>query len=210
MAARQVTIADFDRDGDLDIFVAKFAGSRLLLNEQGRLRILPAADLGLPEVARCANWVDYDNDGLVDCTCCRAGCSGRGWTVVSRDRPARGRGPGHRVLQLVRRRRRRRSRLAGGASGPARAARAHPQADRQLLGRSAERAIAHNPVLFFIEGVLWGHPFGEHLPWRLTLYENRAADQHWLRCCWSGRAATARRSARGSPSRPQRAARSSR
>ena len=60
------TVADYDTDGDLDIFVASPRGTALLLNEQGRYRLIEPPSLGLPAKARTANWVDFDNDGLMD------------------------------------------------------------------------------------------------------------------------------------------------
>jgi hypothetical protein len=60
------TAADFDSDGDADVFVASPRGNALLLNEQGRYRVLAPPSLGLPASARTASWVDFDNDGLVD------------------------------------------------------------------------------------------------------------------------------------------------
>ena len=60
------TVADYDGDGDFDIFAASPRGNALLLNEHGRYRFIEPPSLGLPVVARVANWVDFDNDGLMD------------------------------------------------------------------------------------------------------------------------------------------------
>jgi hypothetical protein len=61
----QLTLADFDRDSDFDIFVAAPHGSRLLINEHGQYQMIDPQDEGLPDNASCANWVDYDN---ADCS----------------------------------------------------------------------------------------------------------------------------------------------
>jgi hypothetical protein len=63
---RQFTVADYDNDGDPDIFAASKSGSSLLVNGHGRLRAEKPKSVGLPSHALTANWVDYDNDGLTD------------------------------------------------------------------------------------------------------------------------------------------------
>jgi hypothetical protein len=63
---RKLLVADFDRDGDLDVFAAAAFGSRLLINEDGRLSSHEPGDFGLPGSVRTASWVDYDNDGRID------------------------------------------------------------------------------------------------------------------------------------------------
>ncbi|MEM7012570.1 MAG: FG-GAP-like repeat-containing protein [Verrucomicrobiota bacterium] len=77
-SSSSVSAADFDRDGDLDLFIGvrsiigaypKPTTSRLLLNEEGRFRdateeLAPSLiDLGL---VTSATWSDYDNDGWID------------------------------------------------------------------------------------------------------------------------------------------------
>jgi hypothetical protein len=78
IAGSVVTAADFDRDGDLDLFVGGRLipqqypmpeSSMLLQNDQGTFRdvkslLCPALDrIGL---VTCALWTDYDGDGWVD------------------------------------------------------------------------------------------------------------------------------------------------
>lgn len=59
-------IADFDNDGDFDLFVSDKARSYLIVNEHGRLRVIKPETVGLPGQARTAVWVDYDLDGKMD------------------------------------------------------------------------------------------------------------------------------------------------
>lgn len=64
---QKMTINDYDKDNDLDIFAVSSSGhSALLKNTGSNFEQIAAADLGLPESGLTANWVDYDNDGLVD------------------------------------------------------------------------------------------------------------------------------------------------
>jgi len=60
------SVADFDRDGDPDVFMGAPSGNTLLVNEEGRLRVVDPGRLGLPRRGLGANWVDFDNDGLID------------------------------------------------------------------------------------------------------------------------------------------------
>jgi hypothetical protein len=62
----KITVADYDRDGDLDAFSASKRGNVLLMNENGRLSSVDLASVGLPDTSITANWADYDNDGLPD------------------------------------------------------------------------------------------------------------------------------------------------
>jgi ASPIC and UnbV/FG-GAP-like repeat len=64
--AQKLTVADYDNDGDPDLFAAAKSGSSLLVNHDGRLRRVKPQAVGLPSRALTANWVDYDNDGLAD------------------------------------------------------------------------------------------------------------------------------------------------
>ncbi|MEM9906106.1 MAG: CRTAC1 family protein [Cyanobacteria bacterium P01_D01_bin.44] len=63
---RQLTTADYDQDGDLDVFVASKIGNILLTNRNGLYEITSPQSIGLPPQSIAANWVDYDNDGLTD------------------------------------------------------------------------------------------------------------------------------------------------
>lgn len=59
-------IADYDNDGDLDVFFASPGGNALLSNDQGNYAKLDLEALQLPTQSYTANWVDYDNDGRTD------------------------------------------------------------------------------------------------------------------------------------------------
>ncbi|MEM8502895.1 MAG: CRTAC1 family protein [Cyanobacteria bacterium P01_D01_bin.1] len=59
-------IADYDRDGDLDVFFASPGGNALLSNNEGSYTLSDLGALNLPTQAYTANWVDYNNDGLAD------------------------------------------------------------------------------------------------------------------------------------------------
>ncbi len=62
----KLSVADFDADGDLDVFMASKKGNGLLINDGGRFKYVPPATLGLPRESVAAQWVDYDNDGRMD------------------------------------------------------------------------------------------------------------------------------------------------
>lgn len=62
----KLTAADFDRDGDIDVFAASKKGNVLLENQGGEFLPVGPASIGLPEDTVSAAWVDYDNDGLLD------------------------------------------------------------------------------------------------------------------------------------------------
>lgn len=64
--SNSLSVADFDNDGDLDIFAASEQGNALLQNDQGNLTLISAKSVGLPEKGLTAQWVDYDNDGFTD------------------------------------------------------------------------------------------------------------------------------------------------
>jgi len=62
----KLSVSDYDRDGDLDVFSASKKGNALLINNAGSYASLDPASLGLPTHSVSASWVDYDNDGLTD------------------------------------------------------------------------------------------------------------------------------------------------
>jgi hypothetical protein len=71
--AQKLAVADYDNDGDPDVFAASKSGSTLLVNRRGRLRSRKPKSIGLPSRSLTANWVDYDNDGRVDIHLVRGG-----------------------------------------------------------------------------------------------------------------------------------------
>jgi hypothetical protein len=71
--AEAATFADFDNDGDPDLFLSFFPGeTRYLANEDGRFvdRTDRSAD-AFPELAIAISPMDYDGDGLLDVYFCR-------------------------------------------------------------------------------------------------------------------------------------------
>lgn len=60
--------ADYDNDGDADLYVAsEFASGRLLRNDGGRfVDVTARSGLDLPAIGRAANWADFDGDGDLD------------------------------------------------------------------------------------------------------------------------------------------------
>jgi len=62
----KLSIADYDGDGDLDVFSSSKRGNILLRNQGGRLEVVALDATGLPSRSTVANWVDFDNDGLPD------------------------------------------------------------------------------------------------------------------------------------------------
>ena len=64
--AQKITLADYDNDGDPDLFAASSTDSYLFQNQGGVLTAVAPESVGLPQSALTANWVDYDNDGLID------------------------------------------------------------------------------------------------------------------------------------------------
>jgi ASPIC and UnbV/FG-GAP-like repeat len=76
----KLALADYDNDGDPDVFAASKSGSTLLVNRRGRLRPKKPKSIGLPSRSLTANWVDYDNDGRVDIHVVRGGLYAQGRT----------------------------------------------------------------------------------------------------------------------------------
>lgn len=64
--SNKLTLADYDNDGDLDIFAASSQGNALLIDNDGDYSLANLTELGLPSQGMTADWVDYDNDGLTD------------------------------------------------------------------------------------------------------------------------------------------------
>ena len=62
----KLNLADYDNDGDLDVFVASKKGNTLLVNHNGQFKTVDPASAGLPKASVAAAWVDYDNDGRPD------------------------------------------------------------------------------------------------------------------------------------------------
>lgn len=64
----QLAVADFDSDGDFDVYVVTGVktANGLLINEQGDYTFVDPTTIGIPTTGVNASWVDYDNDGLVD------------------------------------------------------------------------------------------------------------------------------------------------
>jgi hypothetical protein len=62
----KLAAADFDSDGDIDLFFASKRGNVLLENRAGDFIRVNPADRGLPASSLAAVWVDYDNDGWTD------------------------------------------------------------------------------------------------------------------------------------------------
>ena len=62
----KLSVSDFDADGFVDLFSASKRGNVLLKNDGGVLAAIDPATLGLPAKSLGGQWVDFDNDGLMD------------------------------------------------------------------------------------------------------------------------------------------------
>jgi hypothetical protein len=183
----QLTHSDFDRDGDFDIFVASTQRSSLLINDHGQYQMLDPQDKGMPNNASCANWVDYDNDGLLDLHTLPGGIFRQ--NVAGAFEPTgllAGEGDGEAFCTWFDfDNDGRRDFLVARQDEPTVRERIRNRVAR-MLGIEGELWIAQNPVLFFLEGIAWGHPFREYRPSRLTLYRNLGTDNHWLEVLLQG------------------------
>lgn len=62
-----VTFGDFDRDGDVDLYVTALGPNRLYRNEGDRFEEVAAAfGVADPGFGSSASWIDYDQDGDLD------------------------------------------------------------------------------------------------------------------------------------------------
>jgi hypothetical protein len=62
-----VTAADFDNDGDVDVYITALGPNRLFRNTGGRFEDVTArAGVGDPGFSTSAVWFDYDRDGRLD------------------------------------------------------------------------------------------------------------------------------------------------
>ncbi len=61
-----VAAVDFDSDGDIDLLGVGKNGSLLISNVHGSPEVARTEEFGLPAKSIAVNWVDYDNDGLMD------------------------------------------------------------------------------------------------------------------------------------------------
>lgn len=61
-----VSIADYNGDGDLDVYVLTNSSNILFRNDRGRFVPAPTAGLNLSGMTRGASWNDYDGDGDLD------------------------------------------------------------------------------------------------------------------------------------------------
>jgi hypothetical protein len=62
----KLTAADFDSDGDMDVFLASKKGNMLLKNDAGDYLAVEVGSVGLPDRSLTAQWVDFDDDGFTD------------------------------------------------------------------------------------------------------------------------------------------------
>lgn len=64
--ARNIAVADYNGDRYPDIYITTKEENVFLANQKGNLMPKDPLTIGLPSNGVAANWVDYDNDGLLD------------------------------------------------------------------------------------------------------------------------------------------------
>ena len=64
-----ISAADLEFDLDLDVFIASSEENCILYNDAGRLSVVAASSLGLPDRSYVMSPVDFDNDGNLDVFC---------------------------------------------------------------------------------------------------------------------------------------------
>lgn len=62
----KLTVSDYDNDGDLDIFCIFPEGDAFFEYNNNTFTMVDPKSKGLPAKGFAANWVDFDNDGLID------------------------------------------------------------------------------------------------------------------------------------------------
>jgi hypothetical protein len=179
---RQISKADYDGDGDLDIYLAAPDGSSLLVGERGNFAIVEPERLGLPHDAICGNWVDYNNDGMQDLHVLPGGIFQQRadhkfyqTDLLGNEEPRKSafciwfdsNNDGHRdLLVAVPRETTLFENLRAGIA--------------RRIGQDAKAWISQNQFLFFLQGLTMGHPFFRPVIWDLALYESIERDRHWL------------------------------
>ena len=63
---KKIVSADIDNDGDLDLYAGGLNVSTLLINNGSSFEAYLPSTWGLPDTGFAPNWVDFDNNGLMD------------------------------------------------------------------------------------------------------------------------------------------------
>jgi ASPIC and UnbV/FG-GAP-like repeat len=180
--ARQISKADYDGDGDLDIYLAAPNGSSLLIGKRGDFEIVEPERLGLPHDAVCGNWVDYNNDGIQDLHVLPGGifeqrADHKFYQTELLETPEPpssafcvwfdSNNDGYRdLLVAIPREPTLFEKIRAGIA--------------RRIGEDGQVWISQNPLLFFLQGVTTGHPFFRPQISDLTLYQAIGGDRHWL------------------------------